>query len=315
MNRVRIVFCLVLLVSVALTVSGFALPVGSPNKSGSLIVFPLVDVSNDNDTVIVIANSYYYEVNVMCQYRNVDDEVGGAVFTIDAYDTVWFSMKSGEGSINAPVYLSEKGEMKCWAVNDAGTEQISWNYLQGVADITNERTGANLGYNSWNFAADQPRGETVGEPGIIKLSGLAGEYDAMPKYLSFNVPGTVVDAKLTLVLGKQDFRQDRVNIFSKAKFTYTKGRTSSTKCIIDQAETPIRKALLGSFKVQGIASTVCDVLFDVPGKTTQNSPLLGVLEARTKYSTRGIMPIGMGIDRTGYILWDPNGGVVERNTR
>jgi hypothetical protein len=314
MNRVRIVFCLMLLVLVALPANGFALPVGNPNKSGSLMVFPLVDGSDNNDTMIIISNSFFYEVNIACQYRSVSDEVGGAVFTIDAFDAVWFSMKTGEGSIYAPVYLAEKGEMKCWAVNDAGTEQISWNYLQGAADIINEKSGTVLSYNSWNFAADKPRGETVGNPGEIKLSGLAGEYDAMPKYLSFNVPGTVVEAKVTLVLGKQDFRQDRVNIFSKAKFTYTKGRTSSTQCIIDQVEAPIRKAVLGSFKVQGIASTVCDALFDVPGNTTQNAPLLGVMEARRKSSNWGIMPIGMGIDRSGYILWDPDGGV-EKNTR
>jgi hypothetical protein len=315
MKQIRIALCLALLGFLALPAAGFALPVGNPYKTGSLMVFPLVDLSGDNDTVIAITNSFYHEVNVACWYRSVSDEVGGAVFAVGADDTVWFSLKTGEGSMPAPFYLAENGEVKCWAVNEAGTEQISWNYLQGLAEISDAQNRT-WGYSSWNFAADKPRGAAVGEAGVIRLSGLSGQYDAMPKYLNLNVPGTVSEAKVTLVLGKQDLRQDRENVYSKAKFTYSKGGTSSTQCLIDQVQTSIRKSLLSSFKVQGIASTVCDVLFDVLLKTTQNAPLLGVLQERRKSSTAvfGIMPIGMGADGSGYILWDPDSGV-ERKAR
>lgn len=308
MKPIRIALCLALLGLMALPAISFALTVGSPYKTGSVMVFPFVDVSESTDTVITITNSFYYEVDVVCQYRSVSDEVGGAVFSVGARDTIWFSLGTGKGSMPSPLYVADKGEIKCWAVDASGTRQISWNYLQGFAQITDDE-GGNWGYSSWNFAANKPRGEPVGKPGVIKLSGLSGKYDAMPKYLSFNVPGTVSEARLSLVLGKQDLTQDRQNIYSKAKFTYNKWGTSSTQCIIDQVQTmTIPSALMGSFKVQGIASTVCDVEFGVPTRTTQKSPLLGVLQAG---KSSLFMPSGVGADGSGYILWDPDSGVDE----
>jgi hypothetical protein len=305
MKHTRIVFCLALLVLMALPTGAWALSVGNPSKSGSLIIFPLIDLSNNADTVISISNEMYYDVNVFCQYRSEVDDVGGSVFTIGPRGTVWFSLKDGSGSIPAPFTIAERGEVKCWAVNESGSQQISWNYLQGFAEIT-DAVGNTWGYSSWNFAADQPRGNFIGDPGEIKLTGLPGGYDAMPKYLRFNVPGTVSEAKVTLVLGKQDLRQDREKSYSKAKFSYTKYGTSSTQCVIDQGQVPIRNSLIGTFTVQGIASTVCDEKYGIPYKTTKNSPLLGVIVAKRTVTYYGIMPVGVGADGSGYILWDPD---------
>ena len=67
--------------------------------------------------------------------------------------------------------------------------------------------------------------------------------------------------------------------------------------------------------MQGIASTVCDNEFRQPWGTTQNSPLLAVLEAHMNQAVFGIMPIGVGIDGSGYILWDVEDLVVEANNR
>ena len=320
MKPIRIALCLTLLGLLALPASGFALTVGSPYKTGSLMMFPLIDVSDTTgtvtDTLIAISNSFYEEVNVVCQYRSISDEVGGTLFTVGARDTVSLSLGNGEGSMPSPLYVGEKGEIKCWAVDASGSEQISWNYLEGYAEITDNK-GKFLGYPSWNFAADKPRGESVGEPGVIKLSGASGEYDAMPKYLRFSVPATVTEANLSVVLGKEDVRQDRQNIYSKAKFTYNKWGTTKTKCIMDQGQAAIPKTLLGSFRVQGIASTVCDTQFGIPRKTTQNSPLLGVLEVRRSPSGSFgiIMPTGAGADGSGYILWDMDSGVYEKSMR
>jgi hypothetical protein len=224
-------------------------------------------------------------------------------FFIEGRRTAWFSARTGEGSVPPPLISGEKGELKCWAVSASGSEQISWNYLQGYAEIF-DSYGLDWGYSSWNFAADQPRGRAVGVGGEIKLSGSPGEYDAMPRYLSFNVSKTVTDAKPTLIVGSQDLRQDRDNSYSKAKFEYTRILTSSTECIENMVQTTINPKLLGSFKVQGIASTVCDKQFKKPNGTTQNAPLLGVLEARRNNAVFGIMPVGVGFDRSGYILWD-----------
>jgi hypothetical protein len=305
MKRVLIAFCLTLFAFWALPAGSFALSVCSPYKSGSLLIFPLIDVSGDTDTVISITNEYFYGVNVTCRYRSTEDEVAGVTFLIEPRETVWFSAKTGDGSVPAPLALGEKGELKCWAVSASGDKQISWNYLEGFAEIIDSGPdGLSWGYSSWNFAADRPRGQSVGSGGEIRLSGLPGEYDAMPRYLSFNVSKTLTTAKPTLIVGKQDLKQDRDNTYSKAKFNYSKGNTSGTKCIENMVQATIPARNLSSFKVQGIASTVCDNEFEKPFGTTQNAPLLGVLEARRGKAVFGIMPVGVGSDGSGYILWD-----------
>jgi hypothetical protein len=304
MKKTRSIFCLMLLVLVwAMPASSHALSVGSPYKMGSLLVFPLVDGSEGADTEVTITNASSSGVNVACMSRSVWDEPTGTVFFMRPRETVWFSAQTGEGSVGAPLSPGEKGEMKCWAVSPSGNAQISWNYLQGFAQITDSQ-GRGWGYSSWNFAADQPRGASVGQPGVIRLSGLPGEYDAMPKYLSFNIPTGATQTKITLVLGKQDFRQDNSSVYSKAKFTYSRNGTSSTQCIRNWVQTTLPKSAVGGAKAQGIASTVCDTQFFKPFGTTQNSPLLGVLEVRKKQGVFGITPVGSGADGSGYILWD-----------
>jgi hypothetical protein len=316
MKKVWIALCLALFVFWALPAGSFALSVGSPYKSGSLLIFPLIDVSGDMDTVIEITNGIYLGVNVTCRYRSVSDDTAGFTIFLEPNETGWFSMKTGEGSISGGMAVGEKGELKCWAVDPSGSEQISWNYLDGFAEITDlGPDGLTWGYSSWNFAADQPRGVSVGVPGTIELSGKPGEYDAMPKYLSFSLPKTLTQANLTLIVGKQDLRQDRDNNYSKAKFNYSKGNTSGTQCIENWVQTSIPRAVLGSFKVQGIASTVCDKLYKKPSGTTQNAPILGVIEAHRNKAVYGIMPIGIGFDQTGYILWDTDGAVPEAISR
>ena len=316
MKRVLIGFCLALFVFWALPAGSFAVSVGSPYKSGSLLIFPLIDVSDDMDTEISISNDSYFGVDVACRYRSIADEVSGANFFLDGRETAWFSAKTGEGSVPGPPALSAKGELKCWAVSASEEQQISWNYLQGFAQITDSGpNGYAWGYSSWNFAADQPRRQAVGIPGEIRLSGLPGEYDAMPRYLSFNIPRTVTEANPTLIVGKQDLRQDRDNTYSKAKFNYTRISTSNTLCIENMAQTTISRALLGSFKVQGIASTVCDRQFRKAYGTTQNAPLLGVLEAHRGKAVFGIMPVGAGFDGSGYILWDVAAPTPEKTVR
>lgn len=310
MKRVRIALCVALFVFLVVPASSFALTVGSPYKNGSLMIFPLVDGSDGVDTVITISNGFYETVDIACRHRTVSDEVGGFTFHLGPYQTAWFSIQTGQGSIPAPMAFAERGELKCWAVDASGGQQISWNYLQGFAQITNA-DGLSWGYSSWNFKANKTRNKVVGKPGIIKLSGKSGQYDAMPQYLYFSVPGTVTEAQLTLLLGKEDLRQDRQSTYSKAKFYYERGRTSGTQCLVDMVEVSIPQRVLGSFRVEGIASTVCDRLFKLPDGTTQGSPLLGMVEAHSNSAVFGIMPIGVGADGSGYILWDADGSIPE----
>lgn len=312
MKPIRIALYLALLGLLVSPVSGSALTVGNTSKNGSLLVFPLVDGTVGTDTVIYLTNVYYYEVMVACYYRSSSDEVSGGIIKLPADDMIWFSLTKG---VSSPISIDGKGEMKCWAVDPSGSQQISWNYLQGFAQITDG--GSSWGYPSWNFAANQVRGQPVGEAGRIELSGLAGAYDAMPGSLSFSVPGAVTVATQALVLGKDDLRQDRENIYSKAKFRFklNKGTTSGTQCIKDQLHTSIDKRMMRNIKVQGIASTVCDKEFGIPARTTQNSPLIGVIKVRLNSYVFAIMPNGVGADGSGYILWDADDSGVEENTR
>lgn len=316
MKKVGIALCVALFVFSALPAGCFAVSVGSPYKSGSLLIFPLIDVSGHMDTVIEITNGFYLGVNVTCRYRSASDEIAGVTFFIEPRETAWFSAKTGDGSIAGGLAVGERGELKCWAVSPSGDEQIAWNYLDGFAEIMDlGQNGLTWGYSSWNFAADQPRGQSVGIAGTINLSGNPGEYDAMPRYLSFSVPKTVTGAKLTLIHGKEDLRQDREKNYSKAKFYYSKGSTSGTQCIDNWTQASIPRTVLGSFKVQGIASTVCDKLFKIPSGSTQNAPILGVLEVRRNQAVYGIMPIGIGFDQSGHILWDADVLVPEAISR
>jgi hypothetical protein len=285
-----------------MTGAAYALTISSPYKMGSLMIFPLIDTTGDRDTFISISNSHYSHVSVTCWYRSTNDDNAGFSFELETYDTAFFSAKTGDGTITATSFDDFLGELKCWAVSFSGEQQISWNYLQGNAQIVDLESS--WGYNSWNFAANKPRGKPVGKAGMLRLSGLNGGYDAMPKYLFFTVPSGLEDAEVTLILGKQDFRQDRETFYSKANFSYSRGRTSGHHCVEIWSQMTINPALLGNFKVQGIGSKVCDLQFHLAPGTTQYAPLLGVIEARKKQSLFGIMPIGLGADGSGFIRWD-----------
>jgi hypothetical protein len=137
-----------------------------------------------------------------------------------------------------PFFTGTVGELKCWAVNFEGTQQISWNHLSGNALVLDYVNQTAYEYNSVNFTARGVNlGTAVRPAGTINLSGAASQYDACPQYLVFNfftydptVGSTrVVDiddlaavrfnkTDLTLVPCKQDLRQDRVPTCTKAKF-------------------------------------------------------------------------------------------------
>ncbi len=56
-----------------LSTSAFAVsPYGNTNQKGSLLVFPLIDISDGKDTLIRITNDYSSDVDIKCYYQSTD---------------------------------------------------------------------------------------------------------------------------------------------------------------------------------------------------------------------------------------------------
>ncbi|MBW2072552.1 MAG: hypothetical protein JRI89_15025 [Deltaproteobacteria bacterium] len=215
---------------------GFAAQnVANTSQKGSLLIFPKIVTAGERDTVIFISNDYYRPVWIKCYWVDSKQDIEDFMFKMTANQPVWFDAKDGLGSVDVPPFNfgTGYGELKCWAVNDAGSDQISWNHLFGTAKIIDFEYGVAVEYNSWNFIArGVTRGQKVGTGGELVLSGAAGAYDACPKYLLFNFPAvgqsntiekpdgylTFLDYDLTVVPCKQDLRQDRVPTFTKLRF-------------------------------------------------------------------------------------------------
>jgi hypothetical protein len=255
----------ILLVFGMVSMASAAQNVANTTQKGSLLIFPKI-VVNDAfidgvgatprlggqlgqqepgylDTWITIGNDYFQEVWVKCYWVDEAQNVEDFMFRLTPNQPIEFSAAMGTNygmpEVTVPPFGANKGELKCWAVNAAGDQQISWNHLYGNALIVSEGVGANYGYvmyNAWSFTArGVTLGNAVGTGGDMKLSGLTGGYDACPLYLVTNFypayPGTTQESidtityeftytnpDLTLVPCQQDLRQDRIPTCTKAKF-------------------------------------------------------------------------------------------------
>jgi len=242
----------VLSVAVALIVLGLCtmpclaqnLNVTSTSKKGSLLIFPKILVEGaDVDTIITIGNDYSDAVKVKCYWMNKDQVSWDFVFSLTAYQSVWFKASTGDGTKPISEFGSGEGELKCWAIKeifDKNTgqtveNQISWNHLYGTAMIFGTSPPESAEYSPFTFAA---RNVALGSavitspdtgPGNLVLSGSQSDpgYDACPSYLIFNffakgstgtALGTVGESDLALAPCKQDFRQDAGPICAKVKF-------------------------------------------------------------------------------------------------
>lgn len=313
--------------------------VANTSQKGSLLIFPKVEVSDYSDTIIEINNDYWKPVDVKCywvdQYQHIED----FMFVITANQPVWFSARTGQGTINAPPFIGKLGELKCWAVDRAGENSISFNHLYGEATIFHYDTKQSLGYNSWNFIArGVGLGHPVGKGGEILLTGADGGYDACPQYLvtdfvstgsPFALDGKTVygvDTDLTVVPCKQDLRQDRIPTYTKLKYDiwnedevkYT-GAYQCIKCwfegYLHHSQNGGEKFTYeglhtskGRLRITGVASTVC-----VP--PAKPSPLLGIVFKKFYFPCGSLVESATntntaGYDGTGFILWDNQPSVV-----
>jgi hypothetical protein len=166
-----------------------AAPVGNTTQKGSLLIFPRVDVSPGRTTIIRITNAVSAVVDVKCYFMDVEKNKVDFQVRFTENQPFWFDVGSGKGTKTVQGFPTQgghsTGELKCWAVNDNGTRQISWNHLVGSATVFDFENSAAYEYNAWAFQAMHPQGDTVGsEQGRLKPDGV--DYDLCPKRLIGN---------------------------------------------------------------------------------------------------------------------------------
>jgi len=302
-------------------VTSAAQNVANTTQKGSLLIFPKIVVYPPDgqsiyptvDTYIAIGNDYYTDVWVKCYWVDENQTIEDFMFRLTPNQPIGFSAAFGGdiegvgGGITVPPFGlgsgANVGELKCWAVNANGDQQIAFNHLYGQAYIRSGSLDGIAVYNAWAFTArGVAQGAAVGTAGNLQLTGLAGGYDACPQYLVTNfipqgvgadAPYPLIDsayADMTLVPCKQDLRQDRTPTCTKAKFdiwnaneTKYTGAYRCLKCwyegILERinAQPPngagyggdkftynSLKTWVARFRVQGVASTVCVNKFKTP---------------------------------------------------
>ena len=214
MKKSRI-FCVVLAVAMIAGITGLAFAaqnVANTSQKGSLLVFPKIDITGSRDTIVMISNDYSNGVQLQCYWVDKDQKWEDFAFRITKKQPVWFSAKSGVGSIGVPPFNfgTGVGELKCWAVTNNEDAQISWNHLYGTAKVLDFAAGNTYEYNSWNYTArGVARGVQVGTPGDLVLSGVDGDYDGCPKYLLANFPAVSTVANPNIVGLEDGFVQFR----------------------------------------------------------------------------------------------------------
>jgi len=344
--------------AITLVTVGFASAasnVANTSQKGSLLIFPKIYTSSPTeaggpvvDTYITIGNDYFTDVWVKCYWVDYLQNIEDFMFRLTPNQPIIFSAYFGsdlQGFITVPPFYG-KGELKCWAVNAAGDQQISFNHLYGNAILAQENAG--VVYNAWSFTAKAALNANVGTAGNMLLTGAAGGYDACPTYLVTNfVPAGArdpweegVDPDLTLVPCKQDLRQDRTPTCTKAKFdiwneneTKFTGAYQCLKCWWegflgeigsdqsgfggDKFTVRTLKTFAARFRVQSANNSVCaGYTKPVACGTGVLTPFLGLMlyatqEEGTLLPFAGYTPFTAGLDGTGFILWDTAGGTPE----
>ena len=178
--------------------------VTNTSKKGSLLIWPLVK-SGPADTTLLLTNEYYEQVKLKCVYQHSFPfthtswtfdlmpnqtvswlaSTGAGVKAKNAYAPV----KVGADQTMAPFPRPVSGttvELRCWAVDSGGRQQIAWNWLSGEA-IIKEGKGMSWAYPAWRFAVNSSTtGASAGTAGMIYMTGDTGNYDACPTGLVFN---------------------------------------------------------------------------------------------------------------------------------
>jgi hypothetical protein len=251
-----------------LSTSAFAANIGNTSQKGSLLIFPKIDVTQNQqvlrNTFIRITNDNTAGVDVKCYYETElfnagtrrkpiwKKDVRDFKIHLTANQPVMINAYTGDtdigGRVNPfPRQNQPHGVLKCWAVNAAGDASINWNHLSGTATVfENLFDDTAYEYTAWAFKAKTGvLGNVVDSNGDLALDGK--EYEYCPRYLighftpaggiidpGFANPYTVVSNEVTAVSCTEDLRQDRKPVFTKLAFdvwnTYENKFTEPYEC-------------------------------------------------------------------------------------
>jgi len=322
-------------------------PVGNTNQQGSVLIFPKIDVTGATDTLVSLSNGNDEAVEVECYWVDSLQVPHDFMFSLTANQPIVFSARTGlclETPIAVtippfPTNNSTIGELKCWATDAAGMNQISWNFLTGSAKVVNIEYYTAYEYNAWAFqaiaATTFPTLTDVGTGGTINLDGV--NFEACPQYFLGNFFATgseygfFKNTELTLIPCIEDLREERTPTYTKAIFDIWNenevefsGDTQCVKCFFDGWLSVISPdfsfcnldSAAARFRTYGQTNAVC------PGGPQVNTPFVGLLVEKLDFSfgeeTTGLGPacaltastgFGAGIANTaatgvGVIKWD-----------
>lgn len=314
--------------------------VTNTSKKGSLLIYPLIKTGAGGDTIIRLTNGYYESVKVKCFYRTSYPFADSSwIFTLLPNQSIAWVASTGKGpdGQRVPAGLAQPpalpsgtvAELRCWAVNSSGTQQIVWNWLSGDAIVSEGSKSMVWEYSAWRFAVNSSTtGASAGTAGKLLLTGDSGNYDACPTGLLFNffkqtgnaaAKGTfaagTVNSELTLVPCKQDFvhdsapavyasmaLQDEVQTLLNGAYAcvgctdsatqwFSESLASTRLGIIDSTTNPFLniQSPAGSVYIHGRQNAAC------PGST--GVPLIGVMSMQFSSSTgpvAGAAPTGVG---------------------
>jgi len=326
----------------ALSLAAFASDRTTPSKKGSLLIFPYVDVTDLKTTLIRITNDYTAPVDVMCYYLDRARNRLGFQFNVAKNQPIWFDAATGQGTLPTPSFPhggSRVGALQCWAVTPGGGSQIDWNHLSGSATIYDFANRTAWEYSSWNFAAvGTSRGDSVGEPGIIRLDGAVGGYDSCPQYLLgyFTPLGTnlalgaeditIQDIGLQITGCTQNLRQSVEVVYTRLDFTVWNEDEvrfgGAYECAgswhgtllsdIDVGAMNFLFSSLGSrgayYRVEAVADDQCSRVNRLPSRAVG---IVGVQSTFVSYDGQAALPKVHGANlnaagtRAGHILWEP----------
>lgn len=200
-------------------------PYGNTSQKGSLLIFPLIDITDGRDTLIRIANDHNRSVTIKCYYQATDPANYRIKYRNDfSFDLTktqpahwWASTgrstgaartgfivrpfgiltQAGPAAADGTVQAKsvQRGELKCWAMSDDLQTPILHNHLIGTAAVFDPWSGQAFEYNASSFQAlplDSTPGTPVGQVNIadrygkLILNGTPGNYDQMSRMVVGN---------------------------------------------------------------------------------------------------------------------------------
>lgn len=176
------------------------------NQPSAFLIYPLIESSEDTDTIIELNNMTNSSVTVKCIFVDADDCRGLNFFiNMTALQPLSWLASTGRdsnGTRISPPFLGE-GELKCF-VQPRSTSLSSHNAIQGRA-IVNETNGSTIGYNAIGIR----RLQAGSFSGNLSLDGITYEQCADRLHFHALASQATSDSELILVPCTEDLERVR----------------------------------------------------------------------------------------------------------